>query len=135
MNALELADMLEVTSSTFNDEAAAMLRKQFDGRGVSMHPEWINDFQSFLQYMGEPPQDKMTLERIDNDKGYEPGNLTWADRKTQARNRKCVLLSAELVAAAKEYVANGMTRREVADLMNVSSNVIEKAVRGTTWKS
>jgi hypothetical protein len=60
----------------------------YGGRGITLHPEWRRDPQKFLDYLGPRPSKNHTIDRIDNDKGYEPGNLRWADRKTQQRNRR-----------------------------------------------
>lgn len=62
--------------------------ESYGGRGICLYPEWRNDPQKFIDYMGPRPSMNHTIDRIDNDKGYEPGNLRWADRKTQQRNRR-----------------------------------------------
>lgn len=59
----------------------------YGGRGISMCPEWAADAKLFADYMGSRPSG-YSIERVDNDKGYEPGNCIWADRLTQARNRR-----------------------------------------------
>ena len=58
--------------------------------GITMCDEWLNDFQCFFDHIGPKPKDgqRWTVDRIDNDKGYEPGNVRWATDKGQARNKK-----------------------------------------------
>lgn len=53
-------------------------------RGIKVCERW-NSFENFLADMGECPPG-LTIERVDNDKGYEPGNCVWATRTVQNRN-------------------------------------------------
>jgi hypothetical protein len=60
---------------------------RYGGRGITMCDHWLNSFASFLADMGKKPSPRHTLERRDNNKGYEPGNCLWALLRVQCRNR------------------------------------------------
>jgi len=57
-------------------------------RGITIYREWLNSFEAFFAYVGHRPTPKHTLERKDNEKGYEPGNVRWATMKEQALNKR-----------------------------------------------
>lgn len=59
----------------------------YGGRGIAVCESWRNFFSEFLADMGESP-DGLWLDRLDNDKGYEPGNCAWRTPKDQANNRR-----------------------------------------------
>lgn len=62
----------------------------YAGRGITVCPQW-SKFSVFLADMGNPPADRLTLERMDNDLGYTPENCRWAEPIDQVRNRRKTL--------------------------------------------
>ena len=63
---------------------------KYGARGISMFPEYVNDFCAFYAEVGDPPDSdqRWTIDRIDNSKGYFPSNMRWATDFEQARNRR-----------------------------------------------
>lgn len=62
--------------------------EDYGGRGITMCDRWLNSVEAFVEDMGRKPSPKHEIDRIDNDKGYEPGNCRWATRKVNCRNRR-----------------------------------------------
>lgn len=60
----------------------------YGARGIRVCEEWRHDFAAFLAHIGPRPSDKHSVDRIDNERGYEPGNVRWATLTEQARNRR-----------------------------------------------
>jgi hypothetical protein len=83
-------------SPTYSSWSAAKFRcnnkrskdyKNYGGAGITFYEPWAKSFERFLKDMGERPPNT-TLDRIDCNKGYEPGNCRWATRNEQQQNKK-----------------------------------------------
>ena len=63
---------------------------RYGGRGIKLHPSWSASFSNFIADMGPRPEPRKlhSIERIDNDGHYEPGNVRWATAKDQNRNTR-----------------------------------------------
>lgn len=75
-------------------------KPNYVNKGITVCPQWINSFEQFYADMGDKPTPNHTIDRINNDLGYEPGNCRWATAKEQIRNRSC----------AHNYTYKGVTQ-------------------------
>lgn len=99
----------------------------YGGRGITVCAEWL-DFWTFVNDIGYPPDDgqRWTLDRIDNDGNYEPGNVRWATDSEQNRNKRPVLKCAKghddwLTAAGRRYCRTCRNARRAAKRQAVSA--------------
>lgn len=63
----------------------------YGGRGITLYPEWIEDPVAFVHYVLDtigPRLNDLQIDRIDNERGYEPNNLRWATHSEQSLNRR-----------------------------------------------
>ena len=93
----------------------AQAYKGYGARGITVCDSWKKSFANFLADMGEAP-DGMSLDRIDNDKGYMPENCRWASQQQQNRNhRGCVFI---------EYQGQRMTIVEWSEQTGISAKTL-----------
>jgi hypothetical protein len=66
--------------------------KDYGGRGITVCKEWLNDYAAYEKYVMSLPNAKSpgySVDRIDNDGDYEPGNIKWSTRSEQNNNKRC----------------------------------------------
>jgi hypothetical protein len=106
---------------------------RYGGRGVSVCERWATSFAAFVEDMGIRPADG-TLERVDNSRGYEPGNVRWATRKEQNRNKKGVLLDAVIASQIRWLRTDGgFTNDQVAAAFGLRKAHVSKIAHGQIW--
>lgn len=94
--------------------------KYYGGRGITMHKEWYDSFEAFIGYVGMRPSKRHSIDRIDNNGNYEPGNIRWATISEQALNRS----DNKMV----EHNAEIKTLKEWCDQYNLHYGSCNKAI-------
>lgn len=105
----------------------------YGGRGITMAPEFLNDFAAFFAEVGPRPTPKHTIERIDNERGYEPGNLRWATRAEQGHNRRNTRFTWEDIRHIRS-LKGSKNNKEIADQYGVATCTIWQIQHRWIWK-
>ena len=107
--------------------------EHYGAKGITVSDRWINNYDNFLEDMGERPPD-MTLDRIDNSKGYFPENCRWADNSTQSRNRSCVKLTKNDIPIIRKLLKVGRPLKEIGRYYGVHFSTIGYINTGKLWR-
>lgn len=112
--------------------------KNYGARGIKMFGPWIEDYGAFSKYvletLGDRPEEA-SIDRIDNDGGYEPGNIRWATASEQGQNRRTTLLDEEMVAVILIlFYKYKFKISMILDKMNIfSRSAVSGVVKCKTW--
>jgi hypothetical protein len=101
----------------------------YGGVGITMSPLWKDDYIAFRDYIGHPPDDgkKYSVDRIEGDKGYEPGNVRWATDKEQARNRRIKNTNKTGITGVSLRMASDGSKRYVSQWVTQEGEVRSKS--------
>jgi len=103
--------------------------RNYGGRGITICERWLN-FKNFLADMGEKPEG-LTIERIDNNKNYEPSNCKWILKTEQSFNRRVNKLSKDKV---EDIRRSDKPNKELAAIYNVRTDYISKVKNYKVWE-
>jgi hypothetical protein len=101
----------------------------YGAKGILVCDQWMGSFTQFLADVGERPAG-MTIDRIDNSKGYEPDNVRWATPYQQAKNRsnvKLITAFGETLCLAEWERKTGVSRSTIRKRINAGMTA-EKAL-------
>lgn len=91
--------------------------KDYGGRGIDVYQPWVENVVLFVEEVGLRPSKRHWIERIDNEKGYFPGNVKWATIEEQKRNLR--------VNRFYEYKGEKLLVGEIAKKENISRDRLE----------
>jgi hypothetical protein len=92
---------------------ACMGYPYYGGRGITVCDRWRKSFENFLEDMGEKPNGKYSIDRIDNNGNYEPSNCRWATNEEQLKNRS--------VSIRIEYMGETKSVTEWAEIIGITT--------------
>lgn len=106
--------------------------QNYGGRGIGICERW-RVYENFLNDVGERPSREHTIDRIDNSRGYEPGNVRWATKSQQARNRRSTILSLDQAVEIRRRVVSGESVKSLAAEFGVSGYLIYRIKHNRAW--
>ena len=100
---------------------------RYGGRGITICDRWRASFKNFIDDVGSRPSRGLCIDRIDNDRGYELGNVRWATLKESNLNKRTTV-KVDLWGC-KVPVA------EIADLFGINQcTMLSHVAKGENWK-
>lgn len=109
--------------------------KHYGARGIIVCESWKN-FDNYYTWiknnLGNKPDKSYSLDRVDNNGNYEPGNLRWASKKTQSKNKRGPKLSIELAEEIRSF-SSKLSRKELSIKYNVAESQISRILNNKRW--
>ena len=105
---------------------------RYGGRGILICGHWASSFESFKEWaLSNGYKENLTIDRIDNEKGYEPKNCRWATPREQSHNRRGGLTWEKVkiirTMAQESYFS------EIAEMFGVCRGTIDLVARNKIW--
>lgn len=101
---------------------------RYGGRGIVVCDRWANSFESFLADMGPRPSPQHSIDRFPNNNGnYEPGNVRWANKQEQARNRRSNIIVS--------FAGREMTLKEATEIAGLPYVAVYIRITRRGWSA
>ena len=94
---------------------------RYGGRGIRVCDRWLNSYEDFLSDMGRIPTPEHSIDRINNDGNYEPGNCRWVTRFEQQNNRRNTMVI--------EHDGKKLTAKEWSAATGIPSQRIQHRIK------
>lgn len=113
----------------------------YGGRGIKVCDAWRDSFETFYADVGDPPGPSYSIDRINNDGNYEPGNVRWANRSQQNKNTRADNAGtsnahAKLTDDDVRYIRASTAKRSVlAEMFGLAPTYISSIRTGKHWRS
>jgi hypothetical protein len=105
--------------------AKARHYKDYGGRGIAVCDQWRRSFVEFMLHVGIRPSPHHSLDRINNNRGYEPGNVRWATHKQQQNNRRNT--------RRFDYKGEHLTIRELSAVCGIKYQTLYSRLNRDGW--
>lgn len=103
--------------------------------GIFVCPQWKKTPDAFCEWaLTSGYQDNLSIDRINNKKGYHPSNCRWVTHKEQARNTKSNSLNYRLVLKIRDDYKKGERIVDIANKYNLKYGTVSAAARNKTWE-
>jgi transcriptional regulator with XRE-family HTH domain len=104
----------------------------YGGRGIKVCERWLS-FENFYADMGDRPP-AMSLERVDVNGDYEPGNCRWGTTRQQSRNKRSTVVTFDDVQEIVGRFEHGEKQAAIAKRFGISVGYIGKIIHGDVWR-
>jgi hypothetical protein len=105
----------------------------YGGRGIMICDEWLDDFEQFYKDMGQMPEGKYSIERIDNNGNYCKENCKWIHLSEQNRNNRNVKLKLDDAIEIRKSFKKGSSAISLSKQFNVSVSTIYDILLFRSW--
>lgn len=95
--------------------------KHYGGRGISISDKWVHSFINFINDVGMRPDSTYSIERINNEGNYEPGNVVWEKRSEQSMNRRSNIIH--------ELNGDMMPLKKITNTLGLSYSLVYKRLK------